>query len=48
MRGDPEGASEGAALTILVTAVSPVGALLRVVGRNPELQRRNAGKVLII
>lgn len=45
---DLAGPSVGVALTILVTVVSPVGALLGVVCRNPELQRRNARKVLII
>lgn len=38
----------GAALTILVSVVGPVGALLRVVGGDPQLQRRNAGKVPVV
>lgn len=35
-------------LTVLVAVVGPVRALLGVIGRNPELQRRNARKVFII
>lgn len=38
----------GAALTILVSVGGPVGALLGVVGRNPQLQRRNAREVLVV
>lgn len=38
----------GAALTILVSVGGPVGALLRVVGRNPQLQRRNAREVPVV
>lgn len=44
----PGGPPGGAALTILVSVVGPVGALLGVVGGDPQLQRRNAGKVLIV
>lgn len=43
-----EGPPGGAALTILVSVVGPVGALLGVVGGDPQLQRRNAGKVLVV
>lgn len=47
-RNKPVRTSESCFLTVLVSVVGPVRTLIRIVCRNAELQRRNAGQVFIV